>query len=278
MKTVPFRIFNDIYQNSVRSVFKFWTPQMQKEMAQHCSVWNVGVFDFKNYLECSSIRFYKAYRSIREKGNNQKICDVGGFWGVFSITLKVLGYQVTMTESLQYYSEAFTSLFNFISDSGVTVIDCDLFQPQTNLSTHFDAIIVMAVLEHFPHSLEPFMSNILSMLHPDGKVYIEVPNIAYWPKRMRFVFGHSPLVPLRDIFHSEIPFIGHHHEFTISELRDLAKLSKLYIISEDFYNYSLGNLVSLKMLFNNPIQFFAFLLLKTSRECLAVLCEKVDKE
>ena len=105
---LSFQSFNKIYQDVVLDVYKYWTPQMQVEIAAHNYGWNPGLLDVKIYLQASSVRFYKAYQSFVGRGDVQTVCDVGGFWGVFSITLKELGYDVSMTESLQYYSDSFS--------------------------------------------------------------------------------------------------------------------------------------------------------------------------
>ena len=70
---------------------------MQVEIAAHNYGWNPGLLDVKIYLQASSVRFYKAYQSFVGRGDVQTVCDVGGFWGVFSITLKELGYDVDVT-------------------------------------------------------------------------------------------------------------------------------------------------------------------------------------
>ncbi len=268
-----FQQFDAIYQQSVEIVFAHWTEQMQVELAEHCHAWGPGIHDFRNYLEVSSIRFYKAYSAFADRGNKQSVCDVGGFWGVFPLTLKKLGFDVAMTESLQYYGDSFSSLFKCIRDHGVTIFDYDPFEPTASMPSRFDVITVMAVLEHYPHSLKTFMKNIRSLLKPDGRIYIEVPNIAYWPKRIALLRGQSPLAPVSDIFHSAVPFIGHHHEFTISELRELVTLSGLSILAEDFYNYTIVDSPGLKTRLRYPLMFPVFNLFKESRECFAVLCQ-----
>jgi len=267
---LSFESFDEIYQDSVSLVLEHWNAEMQTELARHCYGWRPEAFDFRNYLMLSSLRFYRAYSAFVRGGLDQRICDVGGFWGVFPITLKTLGFDVVMTESLQYYGATFSELFHRIEQSGVTIIDYDPFQPGKHLDQKFDVVSVMAVLEHYPHSLKNFMENMISLMKPNGKLYLEVPNIAYWPKRVRFMLGFSPQVQLSDIYRSAVPFIGHHHEFTISELRELASLSGLRIVSEDFYNYSVGA-TTWKRLLLSPINAF----LKDSRECLAVMCEQI---
>jgi 2-polyprenyl-3-methyl-5-hydroxy-6-metoxy-1,4-benzoquinol methylase len=277
MSLISFQEFERIYQASVRAVFEHWTAEMQSLIALHCHGWSPGLFDFKNYLEASSIRFYKAYRSIARQGANLSVCDVGGFWGVLPLTLKELGYDVAMTESLKYYNDSFGALFEFIRERGVEIFDYDPFEEAAALDRQFDVVTLMAVLEHYPHSHKILMQNISRLMKPDGRLYIEVPNIAYWPKRVGLMMGRTPLAQLADIYLSDVPFIGHHHEFTIAELRELAQLSGMKVLAEDFYNYTPGSLPNILMLVRRPVQYMAFLLLKDARECLAVLCELEGK-
>ena len=113
------------------------------------------------------------------------------------------------------------------------------------------------------------MGNIRSLLEPNGRLFIEVPNIAYWPNRVGLLVGRSPLVSIDQIYESEEPFIGHHHEYTIDELRKLVSLSGLTITREDFYNYSVAGIGALA---KRPVAALAFAFLKESRECMAVTC------
>lgn len=277
MALISFQEFDRIYQASVRAVFEHWTTAMQKTIAQHCHGWSPGLFDFKNYLEASAIRFYKAYHQIAGLGENLSVCDVGGFWGVLPLTLKELGYSVSMTESLKYYNDSFNALFGFLTGRGVEIFDYDPFETDAALDKQFDVVTLMAVLEHYPHSHHTLMQNVFELMGPNGKLYIEVPNIAYWPKRTALMMGRTPLAQLADVYRSDVPFIGHHHEFTIAELRDLARLSGMKIIAEDFYNYTPGSLPNIRMLIRRPVQFMAFQLLNDARECLAVLCEREER-
>jgi 2-polyprenyl-3-methyl-5-hydroxy-6-metoxy-1,4-benzoquinol methylase len=273
MRIVSFQEFDSIYQKSSKSIYEYWTTQMQADIATHCYLWRPGLFDFRTYLQASSIRFYKAYRSFAAEENVKTVCDIGGFWGVFPITLKSLGYDVAMTESLKYYNDSFQDLFKYIAEQGVAIFDYDPFQPNVPSLGCFDVITVMAILEHYPHSLKDFMKNIISLISPEGQVYMEVPNIAFWPKRINFLLGQTPLVKIEHIYNSEVPFIGHHHEFTLSELRNLVALSGLSVISENLYNYSPGTLPGIKTLIRHPFWFIVFSMLKDSRECLAVSCK-----
>lgn len=275
---IGFNQFALVYSDVLENVFRFWTPQMQAEIARHCVDWGPGKFDFKEYLSASVTRFYKSYVSAASRGITSSVCDIGGFWGLFPLTLKSMGFSdVVMTEARKFYSGAFDPLFDFISDQGVEVIDVDLFTEEAEGQFGFDVITVMAVLEHYPHSLKVFMGNVLKMLNKSGVLYIEVPNIAYWVKRLDLLRGKSPLVRIESIFESETPFVGHHHEFTMEELHALARLCGLRVTKEHFYNYSGVKLAKRDLIFD-PLRFmlnvyFRFFSM-TGKECIAVELER----
>jgi len=275
MEQLTFRKFDGVYQEVLEKIYAYWTPQMQQEIALHNYGWRPGLFDFKEYLRTSSIRFYHAYRSFDKNNEVRTVCDVGGFWGVFPLTLKRLGYDVTMTESLNYYSNSFNDLFSFIKSEDVRIIDWDPFEPKAKKLNLFDAVTVMAVLEHYPHSLKSFMKNITSLINADGSLYIDVPNIAYWPRRIKLLYGRTPLTPLEVIYNSEMPFIGHHHEFTMAELLSLASLSGLDVRAKSFFNCP-KKITSIKTRLWTAMDAIVYAILPDACECLALSCKKKD--
>lgn len=271
MTALCFAEFDRLYQRAVDGVFAHWTPEMQQEIAVHNVAWGAP-YDFGNYLRLSNKRYYLAYTSLLAHGQPGTICDVGGLWGVWPVTLRQLGFDVTMTEALQYYGAAFDGLFAHIRAQGVTIRDYDPFAIDAEAIGPFDAITVMAVLEHYPHSLQTFMNNTRRSLASNGLLYVEVPNIAYWPKRMQLLRGQSPLPPLLDIYRSKVPFTGHHHEFTMAELRTLMAQSDFEILAEHWFNYSSPDLNWHQKLRYRPLDNLAYALLPDSREIIAALC------
>jgi len=243
---------------------------MQERLAENCRGWAPGAFDFRNYLEASSVRFYRAYLQLAALAPGIRICDIGGFWGVLAVTLQALGFDVTMTESLGYYGGVFDPLFRAIEARGIAVVDYDPFAPDQRLPARFDAVMVMAVIEHYPHSLKPFLGNVKGLLGSSGIVHIEVPNIAYWPKRVAFLQGRTPLADARMIFKSAVPFVGHHHEYTMGELRSVAALAGFDVLREDCYNYSLQPSWGRRL--RRPMETLAFAFVPSTRECLSVTC------
>lgn len=275
MNQVSREEFHEVYQAVVDQIYGFWTPEMQSRLSQHCRCWADDCFDFRNYLDRSEKRFFLAYELFASRPDCRSVCDVGGHWGVFPVTLKRLGHDVTMTEALEYYDGCFDPLFAAIRDEGVRILDCDPFQPAMGVNEQFDFVTVMAVLEHYPHSLKPFMDNMLGLMAPSAGLYLEVPNIAYWPKRINMLLGRTPLVPVRDIYHSATPFIGHHHEFTMDELVSLAELNDLHVASQHYFDYSKIEQPFLQNLRESPWETVCYTLAtRNMREMIAVVCER----
>jgi len=273
MSTVPIALeeFRTVYERRVADVVSRTSRDLQIEIARHCAGWHPDRFDFTNYLVRSTVRYHRAYSALARRGARTAV-DVGGFWGVFPLVLKDLGFEVHMTETLGYYSKAFDPLFEFLRGAGVIIADYDPFEPSAASVGRFDGVFVMAVLEHYPHSLRACMQNLRSLMAEDAFLYLEVPNIAYWPKRWAFFrHGVTPLAAIEEIWESEVPFIGHHHEFTIHELRRLARLAGLVIEDEDFYNYSLDTL-PMRELLRSPWLHVVPVLVKSAREVMAVVC------
>ncbi|MEO1996818.1 MAG: methyltransferase domain-containing protein [Planctomycetaceae bacterium] len=273
MSPVSYDQFSAVYAASVQRVYAHWTPAMQDTLAQHCRSWSSDNFDFREYLKQSVKRFYLAYSQLSDRPHAHSVCDVGGFWGVFGITLSELGYQVTMTEALQYYDGCFDALFAAVRDSGVSILDCDLFAPDVKLEHQYDFVTIMAVMEHYPHSLKSFMDNVGGLLHADSLLYLEVPNIAYWNKRLQLLRGQTPLPDIREIYDSATPFIGHHHEFTMKELESLAEISGLQVLDRRCFNYS-QTMSFARHVCSAPVEALAYLLVPLSREILSVVCQK----
>ena len=268
---VPFEEFNRVYVEASNEILKFITRDLQEKIALHNYGWSPGLFDFRKYFNCSGMRYYIPYRQFTE---GDSVCDVGGMYGVFPIALKRLGFKVTMTEALQYYSDAFNPLFDYIRSQGIEIIDFDPFEEGATLDKQFDYVTVMAVLEHYPHSLKVFMKNVQTLMKPKGGLYIEVPNVAFLGRRVHMLIGRTPYTPLVNIWKSEIPFIGHHHEFTMSELRDLAKLAGMDVSAEFFYNYWRGDYKKLSYILRRPHESLVFALFPDTRECLSIMCRK----
>ncbi len=286
MKTqvVGFDAFERVYLDVVDEVMALWTESMQLEVSRHCTGWAPGSFDFNGYLRSSTTRYFSAYRDLADRGV-QSVCDVGGFFGVFAVTLSQLGFKVAMTEALRYYSGAFDPQFAMIREQGVKIIDSAVFEEKIKSAQgEYDAVTLMAVLEHYPHSQRFLMVNIRHLLRDAGLLYIDVPNIAYWPNRWHLLMGKSPLVSVEDIYQSQVPFIGHHHEFTAQELETLVRLAGFKVNFIHYYNYSRPRIDTWQKFrwrispagWGENIAGAIYRLFPQTRECIGLSCQKTQ--
>jgi len=265
---ISYKEFQKIYNKHLEVIYSYWTSEMQENIAKHNVGW--AGHSFEEYLKKSVKRFYIAYKNIPD--GVKTCCDIGGFWGIYPIVLKELGYDVVMTESLKFYDEGFKKLFAYIEEQGVKIVDIDPFMEKFDAGLQFDYVSIMAVLEHIPHSIAFFMDNIKSIMAEGGSLYIEVPNIAYVRKRFDLLRGISPLPHIESIYTSASPFIGHHHEYSLTELKSLCKMNNLKIENIERYNYSME--INPKKLVRYPLSNLAFAFIPNAREVLAVLGKK----
>lgn len=280
MNILQFQEFDKIYLENLNNILLFCSKEMQTFISLHCSPWRPEKFNFSNYLDHSSKRYYLAYSNIADKGDVTSLCDIGGLFGVFAITMGQLGYEVTMTESLKLYSNAFEGLFDYIKNQNVEIINYEPFENSTQINKRFDAVTAMAIIEHYPHSLKILFNNIIQILNQSGLLFLECPNILYWQKRWGMLRGRTPLVFANDIYNSKVPFTGHHHEMTMTELIMLAELNDLKIYNQFFFNYSIGrHKLPLRYYLRRSrwiltIQAILTSLWPNMSECIAISCRK----
>lgn len=263
--------FSGIYQACVREMSERM-PTDWSALAKHNAGWRKARFDAESYLVTSEVRYWHALNFIMKTGA-RSILDVGGFLGPFPLSLKRIGYDVSIAERYSYYGDAMTRIASHLEANGVHVIDADLTDPAempSALEGRFDALTCMAVAEHLAHSPQGLMDNLRSSLRPGGALVFEVPNLAYWPKRYAFFFrGETVHAPIAEVYHSAIPFTGHHREYTLSDARYVVNEARFRIAEERTFNYTISK--------NNPLQYMKYLpafLFKEWAEVIMLGCHK----
>jgi hypothetical protein len=68
---------------------------------------------------------------------------------------------------------------------------------------------------------------------------IETPNLSYIYNIQKFAKGLSPFPPIELQFETEIPFVGHHREYTKSEIQWMVKRMGFKEVHSSMYFYSL---------------------------------------
>ena len=87
----------------------------------------------------------------------------------------------------------------------MTIWDLDLTQPEAAPDASFQLVTNMAMIEHLPDSPRPLMDNLGALISQDGRLIVEVPNIAYLPRRLQALRGDSVHPPLADLLESRAP-------------------------------------------------------------------------
>jgi 2-polyprenyl-3-methyl-5-hydroxy-6-metoxy-1,4-benzoquinol methylase len=244
--TVPIdrEAFRAAYRQATREIEPFLSRDRLAVIARH----NLGLhpdrFDIRSYLRASERRYVLAVDQFNQYGDvsasETSALDVGGFLGAFPLALSRVGVQVTLVEEYDYYYGAFDDLKAFLESQDVEVWAADFTKPLAEASTRrFTFVTNMAMLEHLPSSPKQLMDNLRACVQDQGIVIVEVPNIAYWPTRLRALRGQSVHQSYDLYYGSEPPFMGHHREYTAAELRDLLGWSGFTIEAINGHNYSL---------------------------------------
>jgi 2-polyprenyl-3-methyl-5-hydroxy-6-metoxy-1,4-benzoquinol methylase len=235
--------FGPAYRQAVRDIVPFLTADRLEVIGRHNAGWRPERFDFPAYLESSEVRYAAALAAFernegRAADGHLRVLDVGGFMGALPLTLARLGARVTLAEKYDYYDGAFDDLRSFLTEQGVEVWDIDLSEPLDSPPARFDLVAAMAVLEHLPSSPRSLLLNARALLAATGRLIVDVPNIAYWPNRVGLLRGVSPLPPMADVYDSQPPYTGHHHEYTIKDLVHVLTWSGLTVDEVVTLNYT----------------------------------------
>lgn len=121
-------------------------------------------------------RFLRAFKIFTIFPSAKKILDVGSGRGFMLYYLKKY-FKYTRTAGTQISINA----FEFSRDVlGLEVYDKDLLEISFDKKS-FDIITLWHVLEHVP-SPDRYIERISELLHPSGKLILEVPNFSSWTR------------------------------------------------------------------------------------------------
>ena len=110
----------------------------------------------------------------------------------------------------------------------------------------YDIILCMGVIEHVPHTPRMLLESINRVLKPGGYLVVDSPNLAYIYNRQKLSRGQTIFCPITLQYYTEVPFEGHHREYTVSELRWVLEQINHEIIELKTFNYSVFALKSLQ--------------------------------
>ncbi len=176
---------------------------------------------YANYLRQSAMRVLRLAETLRDAGiTGGSVLEIGSLFGQFGATLQRLGYDVTVVDRYRSQNGAFDGYVRYLRDAGVTVVEArrDNEAELTAALGKFDAVISMAVIEHIPHTPREFLKMLASHVRPGGWLALDTPNITRYWNRRNLSAGLSIHQDLKVQFTCDIPYEGHHREYTPAEL------------------------------------------------------------
>jgi SAM-dependent methyltransferase len=160
------------------------------------------------------------------------LVDLGGGISLANPVLAKLGMKVFVLDLLSSYwdrqykvPDTTARVVEVFKDYGVHFIETDL--QNSTLLDYFapnsvDYVTSYHCIEHFTQSPRKLLESALTVLRPGGTLLIEVPNAANLRKRIALLFGHTNYGDYNELYYGA-PYTGHIREYTLDDLRTLAK-------------------------------------------------------
>lgn len=189
--------------------------------------------NMRRYSEILEMILSNAYISIRTKVAvvTSNILEISPLFGHIAITLKVMGYDVSVTD-IQSQVERRIEKFKHYN---IPILKCDLdYNPLPFPNCSFDYIVFSEVFEHIqPFSTQKALDEICRVLKPHGKLFFSTPNLQDLGNRLLFLLGKTYLDP------------AHVKEYSFDDLVTMFRRAGFGVIYSKYslcyaYHHSLG--------------------------------------
>jgi len=242
---VPFeRLFTDpvgrVIVESTDALISLMPTYDPSKMDRHDGY--LGREYFAAYLRQSITRVSHLIEALHRLGvMSGSVLEVGSLFGQFAISLRRLGFDVTVVDRYRAYEGAFDGYTDFMRTSGVRVVETDRADESALISAlgQFNVVICMAVIEHIPHTPRELLRTLASHVVPGGVLALDTPNIASYWKRKALSQGLSIHQPIESQFWCAIPYEGHHREYTAAEMEWMLQQVGCRRIKTSLFDYNL---------------------------------------
>jgi 2-polyprenyl-3-methyl-5-hydroxy-6-metoxy-1,4-benzoquinol methylase len=176
---------------------------------------------FSKYLYMNVARVLNLHCALLRKGfRGGTVLEIGSYFGSFSLALQRLGYQVTAVDRYGSYGEGFAAYTDLMAREGVRVVATRREDERGAIEAlgPFDCVLSAAVIEHIPHTPREFLRLLTDRARPGGLLCLDTPNLTRWWNRLRLCKGETIFQDLKAQYHCEIPYEGHHREYTGDEM------------------------------------------------------------
>lgn len=151
---------------------------------------------------------------------NGVLVDIGTGSGIAPRFAMALGAQVITLDS---YASAGASAIENARAAGMTGHFCDVErEPFPIESGVADCVFFGDVIEHLHNSPRPVLYEILRVLKPNGVCICVTPNAVRLTVRLKLLMGLSNWADIHEFLDEKMHF-GHHHEYTVDDLKFVFK-------------------------------------------------------
>lgn len=172
----------------------------------------------------------------------KKILELGSSVGVQLVALAKLGaaectgfdkfiFPDTHESPFRVTTEQLADLEKVWTANRVQVAPQDLGDSFRSADGAYDIVTCNAVIEHTAGIHKRLFAEVHRVLKPGGYFVVTTPNLATLLKRVRFLFGRSPMWDLKDYFETGTGFTGHVREFTVKECRQMFGWSGFEVVT-----------------------------------------------
>lgn len=199
-------------------------------------------YDWANYLRCSACRVVRVLRALRQHvPAGGRVLDYGSYFGNFGLASQAMGYRVDAVDSYREYGQALAPWAALQQAAGLAVHDFAETGFDVALLGHgcYDAVICVGVIEHIPHSPKGLLDTLTAALASGGVLILDTPNLGYLYKRLAMVEGQSIFAPIAEQYFTDLPFEGHHREYTVAEVEWMLWTAGHEIVSVETFSYSI---------------------------------------
>jgi 2-polyprenyl-3-methyl-5-hydroxy-6-metoxy-1,4-benzoquinol methylase len=199
-------------------------------------------YGWDHYIRLSVIRMLLVGNGLKQAGlTSGRVLDFGSYFGNFSLFVRNLGIDVDALDTYADYGGAFEHSLNLMRSAGINLIDSS--GTDNRLATipdnTYDALLCLGVIEHVAHTPRPLLQELNRVLKPGGTLLLDTPNLLYIYTREKLMAGRSIFPPIEHQFPVEMPFEGHHREYTPDEVRWMLEQIGHEVNDLQTYNYSL---------------------------------------
>lgn len=197
-------------------------------------------YDWSAYLRCSVARVVHVQQALaRHVAPGARVLDFGSYFGNFALALAASGYAVEAIDAYGEYGAALAPCVALQRGQGIQVHDfAETGHDLASLHGRFDAVVCAGVVEHIPHTPRYLMETLTRLLATGGVLVLDTPNLAYLYRRLALMEGQTIFPPIAQQYYTELPFEGHHREYTVAEVEWLLGAAGHKILSIETFNYS----------------------------------------